>query len=834
MFRKRVVRTKAVEDDTETKREKEHRELAYRAAVEGIVLLENDGALPIKPDKIALYGAGAEKTIKGGTGSGEVNERHSVNILEGLESAGFTITTKKWIDDYNSLFKKRKENYDEEISSKVNIFNVYNLSELMKTPFRYPRGREITTDDIESSETSTCIYVVARQSGEGSDRKLDENDYNLSDTERRNIEKCAKSYKNTIVVVNVGAPFDLSFIDEIQGINALIFFCQQGTEGGTAFADLISGKVSPSGKLVDTWPKKYDDIPFAREYSYLNGNLDNEYYKEGIYVGYRYFDTFNVEPQYEFGYGFSYTTFDISFINAEIDKTNLAVKAKVKNTGDKFSGKEVVQLYVSCPRNKLKKEYQRLVAFTKTRELKPGETQEMELKIYLTSLKSYDEENASFVLEQGDYIVRLGNSSRNTKPCTVLTLDRNIILSRHKNVCKPQSQIKEISAPEVGYNDDLSEIKRITINPSSFQTTEHEYKSPPVYSDEKVTRLMSKLGIKEMIELVVGPGAKSSLFNKNYFNAPGAAGYTTSKLVKKGIMNIALADGPAGLRLQKISSVNKKGRIKMIEPHLDIFNFFPKLLKKHIFGKPEKDRLIYQFTTAFPVELALAQTWNTELLEEIGRAVSVEMSEYGITYWLAPAMNIHRNPLCGRNFEYYSEDPYLSGKLAAAITRGIQSIEGNYVTIKHFCANNQEDNRMKVSSNVNERALREIYLWGFEIAVREANPKGVMTGYNRLNGIYTPNSHDLCTKVLRNEWGFDGVVMTDWYSTARGLADNALCMKAGNDLIMPGGRYYKKEILAGLKNGTIEKIDIQRCASNVLKIIIYSRLAQEYELDKHA
>lgn len=266
----------------------------------------------------------------------------------------------------------------------------------------------------------------------------------------------------------------------------------------------------------------------------------------------------------------------------------------------------------------------------------------------------------------------------------------------------------------------------------------------------------------------------------------------------------------------------------MVDAQLELLNYLPKMTKKLIFGNPDKDVLLYQFTTAFPVELAMAQTWNTELLEEVVRAISTEMDEYGITCWLAPAVNIHRNPLCGRNFEYYSEDPFLSGKLAAAITNGVQSIEGNYVTVKHFCANNQEDNRMRVSSNINVRALREIYLKAFEIVVCEANPKAVMTSYNWLNEIYTANSYDLCTKVLRNEWDFDGVVMTDWYSTAEGLADSASCMKAGNDLIMPGGKYYKKEILAGFKSGKIAEEDIIRCAANVLRSIVYSKLAREY------
>ncbi|WP_163192139.1 glycoside hydrolase family 3 protein [Clostridium thermarum] len=818
-----MLRTKAVYQNNETERERKHRQQSYRAALEGIVLLENDGAMPVKPGKIALYGAGAAMTIKGGTGSGEVNERYSVSILEGLERAGYTITTMKWLNDYARMFKEEQEAYAAIAAKKIRKLDIINL---MAEPFKYPHGREISHEDIEESDTDTCIYVVARQAGEGADRKLDNGEYNLTDIERVNIMKCAEAYKKTIVVINVGASFDVSFVYEIPGINALVYFCQQGTEGGTAFADILSGKAVPSGKLTDTWARTYDDIPFACEYSYLNGDLQNEYYKEGIYVGYRYFDTFKVKPQYEFGYGLSYTQFHMGFVNAVIDKTKATIRVKVQNIGDKYAGKEVVQLYVSCPQNKLHKEYQRLAAFAKTKELKPGEAQELDLDIDMRALSSYDEESASFILEQGDYIVRLGNSSRNTVPCAVISLDNDVTVSKHANICRPQLKLQEIEPPKVAYDDDLQNVVKLTASASDFETVTYEYKEPPVYSDQRVDEIMKRLTLKDMVELVVGAG----MFGKTYFTCPGAVGNTTSKIVKKGIINIALSDGPAGLRLQKTSTVTKKGKVKMIDAHIEFMNYLPKLIKKFMFGNPNKDTLIYQFTTAFPVELALAQTWNTELLEEIGRAISVEMAEYGVTYWLAPAMNIHRNPLCGRNFEYYSEDPYLTGKMAAAVTKGCQSIEGNYVTIKHFCANNQEDNRNKVSSNVNERALREIYLRGFEIAVREAGAKGVMTSYNKVNGTYTPNSHDLCTKVLRNEWGFDGVVMTDWFSTGKGLANNGLCMKAGNDLIMPGGRRYKKEILAELKKGTINEKDIRRCAANVLRSILNSNLAKEYKL----
>jgi beta-glucosidase len=819
------LRTKTSYSQEATKRELHNRQIAYRAALEGIVLLQNDGALPIKPGSLALYGAGAAMTIKGGTGSGEVNERYSVNIMEGMKKSGFTITTKKWIEDYESMYKDSKAKYADEFRKKIRRFN---MAEIMGHPFRYPFGREITDEDISSSNTDTCIYVVSRQAGEGMDRKLDNYDNNLSEVEIKNIRKCVENYKKTIVVINVGSSFDVSFMDEIKGINALVFFCQQGTEGGTAFADIITGKVSPSGRLSDTWAMKYDDIPFASEFSYLNGNLNEEYYKEGIYVGYRYFDTFMVKPRYEFGYGLSYTEFSITVSETIVDRTKIRVKAHVTNTGKIYGGKEVVQLYVSCPQGKIPKEYQKLAAFAKTVELKPGQSEELELTFDLSDLVSYREDSADYILEKGDYILRIGESSRKTIPCAVVNLDEDVIASKHQNICSVKEKIQELTSSEALFSDNLENVERLSVKASDFTTVVYEYSTPPVYSDEKVDDLINKLSLKDMVNLVVGAGMFG---NKNYFTAPGAVGNTTSKLVDKGIINVTFSDGPAGLRLQRTSAVTKRGKVKMIDSLIEVLEYMPKIIRFFVFGNPEKDTLIYQYTTAFPVGLSLAQTWNIELLEEVGQAISAEMKEYGITYWLAPAMNIHRNPLCGRNFEYFSEDPLLTGKLAAYITKGVQSVEGNYATIKHFCANNQEENRNKVSSNVSERALREIYLRGFEIAVREGGAKSVMTSYNRVNGIYTPNSYDLCTKALRNEWGFDGVVMTDWFSCGKGLGDSALALSAGNDLIMPGTGVNKKVILSAVKKGTIKEEDIKRCAANVLRSIVYSNLAKEIKVE---
>jgi len=312
------------------------------------------------------------------------------------------------------------------------------------------------------------------------------------------------------------------------------------------------------------------------------------------------------------------------------------------------------------------------------------------------------------------------------------------------------------------------------------------------------------------------------------FNMPGSVGNTTSKFWDKGLANVTLCDGPAGLRISKRAAITADGQIKNVDLPFSSLESLPKFVKKFMAADENKNTLLYQYTTAFPVATALAQTFNTDILYEVGSAIYREMKEYGAVYWLAPALNIHRNPLCGRNFEYYSEDPFLSGIMAAAITKGIQQEDGYYVTIKHFAANNQENNRNFVSSNISERALREIYLRGFEIAVRDGGAKGVMTSYNKINGIWAPSSYDLCTKALRNEWGFDGVVMTDWMSTGKGKADNALAMKAGNDLIMPGGKYYKKDMMAGLNAGRCSEEDIRRCCANVIKSIFASQIQKEY------
>ncbi len=817
------LRTKASRSDAVTQREKENLQVAYRAACEGVVLLKNDGALPLKNKTVALYGPGASMTIKGGTGSGEVNERHSVTILEGLKDRGFTIATEAWIADFERFYTEAEAAYKIEKRKRLNLFKLNEIMQMLFDNFRIPAGPAIT-DKYLTADTDSCIYVLSRQAGEGGDRKLEKGDYLLTDQEAADIRTCAAHYEKFVLVINCGSSMDLSALDGIGGINAILYMGQLGTEGGSALADILSGAVNPSGRLADTWAYRYEDFPFAMEYGSLNGDLQNENYHEGIFVGYRWFDSFGILPRYPFGFGLSYTSFDIQCTETCVEGTRVRMKAQITNTGSR-SGREVAQLYLTAPEEGMTREYQSLAAFGKTRELAPGESEILELRFDLRELASYREQDGAYVLEAGEYVLRLGSSSRNTEPAAVLYLKNEVIVSRHDHICPLMQPMEELYAPARPREVLPASLPRITLDEKTFVPVAYTYEERPIYPDERTRAFVEKLTDAEMADIVVGIGMFGG---EKKFDLPGSVGNTTSKFWDRGLANVALCDGPAGLRIQKHSTVSKKGKIKPVEMALSIFESAPDFLKKLITGNPEREQSLYQFTTAFPVTAALAQTWNAPLMEEVGQAIYREMKEYGCTYWLAPAVNIHRNPLCGRNFEYYSEDPRLTGLLAAAVTRGVQSEPGFYVTVKHFACNNQEDNRNYVSSNVSERALREIYLRAFEYPVRQGGARGIMTSYNRLNGCYTSNSHDLCTKVLRCEWGFGGVVMTDWFSTNKGQASSALAIAAGNDLIMPGGGSFKKDILAGLTDGRLRREDLRRCCANVVASIFDSQTQKEY------
>lgn len=813
-------------DNTVSEREKKHKDIAYRAACEGIVLLENNGALPIKPGKIALFGAGAKWTIKGGTGSGDVNERHSTSIYEGLVDAGFEITSEDWLRQYDELHDRVMKDATDNFMSAVKHMQFGDIMGMFMGTVEYPQMKVIKAD-IAKAPADTAIYVVSRQAGEGADRHIENGDNDLSDGEIESLQRLTTFYKNVVLVINIGCSLNMDFLSKVPGLGAVIYMCQQGTEGGHAFADIITGKVNPSGKLSDTWAKKYEDIPFANEYSYLNGNLKDEYYKEGILVGYRYFDAYGVEPQYPFGYGLSYTTFAFKTTNAEVDKTVVTVDIEVSNTGN-VPGKEVAQVYLSAPNGVLKKEHKSLVAFKKTGVIKPGEVEKLQVSFDLRDCGSYQELGARYILDKGSYIVKVGDSSRNTFNSFVLELDEFTVVEQAKNICPTIKEFSELDIPERG-EEDLSKLSHLEVKSSDFETIYHDYSAPKPYHDPEVDAVVDKMSLLDKATVCVGAGM---LNGNRVTKIEGAVGHSTSKFFEKyGLPSVEFSDGPAGLRLTRFSGVYENGKVKMIDSPLAGLDLLPNSIKKFIYADKDKCKTAYQYTTAFPVEVALAQTWNMDLLYEMGTAIAAEMQEFGIAYWLAPALNIHRNPLCGRNFEYYSEDPLLTGKCAAAVISGVQSIPGLYVAAKHYCCNNQEDNRMGVSSNVKERTLREIYLKGFGIAVKEGKASGIMTSYNKVNGVNPPNSYDLCTTYLRNECGFDGVVMTDWFGDVFS-GTPVLAMHAGNDLSMPGLPTQNLQILLGTKLSYVNEVDVDRCCRNIVKQILHSDTAAQLKENK--
>ena len=796
--------------------ELKNRELSRVAAREGFVLLKNDNkALPLKNKKIALYGMGARLTVKGGLGSGSVEERYSVNIEDGLKNAGFEITTEKWLDDYDSEYSSTYQEYHDMVEDKVK--DLVNPMEIIPIAhsyvYRYPSGRLVTKEDIENSNTDTAIYVLMRQAGECNDRKLEKGDYYITDIERENLRIVSEAYKNTILVINVGGHIDLSFLDEIKGIDAVVLFVQGGEEGGNALSDVLSGKVNFSGKLSDTIPLRYEDIPFGDEFSYLNGDLKNEYYKEGIYVGYRYFDSFDKDVRYPFGFGLSYTDFKIETKSVSLDKTNINIKVAVTNIGE-VSGKEVVQVYISLPGSN--KEYQRLVAFQKTKELEKGETETMDLSFSLEDCTSYNEEKAAWILDEGDYILRVGNSSRNTNLSAIFDIPQTIVVTECKNCCSLQNKLP-LFYPDKEREERAECEMRLRVNPEDFTTKTVSYIEPSIKETEEEKSILDSLTIEEEAWLLQGGDLRNP--PKGTLEIHGAGGKTVTALLGKGIRNVLFSDGPAGVNIaNKVKALPGGGFAPAMVPERYSWGVMGKAMKAQLERIPGE--IVYRYATAWPVEMLLAQTWNKELLESIGKAVGEEMLQFGITIWLSPGMNIHRNPLGGRAFEYYSEDPVLTGELAASLTKGVQSHKGLGVSLKHFCCNNTEDNRNGISSNVSERALREIYLKGFEIAVKKSQPKTVMSSYNMLNHIYTANRHDLLTDILRSEWGFEGLVMTDWGSTNEKAGRPEKTAPSGNDLIMPGSDYDRECILKAIKNGKMTPEVVRRSACRVLRMML--------------
>ena len=824
-----------------SQREKDNAILAREAAAEGFVLLKNEAqTLPLKPGtKIGLYGAGAVRTIKGGTGSGDVNNRYNVNIYDGLKNAGYEITSVEWLDGYDSCYIQARESWKAEIFRKLteecngNFFEAYST-----TPFSMPAGAAIDEAAAKEDGAEIAMYVLARIAGENADRRDEAGDYYITEEERAQIAVLCEAYEKVILVVNTGGLIDLAFTDEFPNITAVLQFVQAGQEGGNALADVISGKVTPSGKLVDSWALDYMDYPNAAYFSHKSGDVYREEYREGIYVGYRYFDTFDVPVRYSFGYGLSYTEFDIKVtgISKQISaqgKPTLSVSVDVINTGAAYSGKEVVQVYVSCPQGKLPKEFRRLAAFGKTKLLAPGETQSLTLSMDLYQLASYSEEQAAWLLETGTYGIWVGNALSTAALCGTFVLDETKVLVQCEHICPLKESLEELQPDKAKLEEKQTawlrkaeerKLPKVQISAKELPTETVVYEKLQDQYPGRAGEIVDQLSTKELIALATGDPAKdqgASALGSAGQTVPGAAAETVTVPEKAPyyVASIVLADGPAGLRLRSEYQVREDGSIDGGD-FLDGF-------ENGYFAEPKESKGIvyHQYCTAIPVGTLLAQSWNLELMHTLGRMIAGEMNEFEVTLWLAPGMNIHRNPLCGRNFEYYSEDPLLAGSMAAAMTQGVQSIPGCGTTIKHFACNNQEDNRMGSDSILSERTLREIYLKGFETAIRSAQPMAMMTSYNLINGVHAANNYDICTKAARDEWGFAGAIMTDWTTTTDSTAGEctaAGCMKAGNDMVMPGDMRDHASIRQALKDGTLDIRELKRCVYHTIKIILQS------------
>ena len=824
--------------DAVTKREQENREIARRAASEGFVLLKNDGhLLPLAAKgKIGLYGAGAVKTIKGGTGSGDVNERDCVSICQGLKAAGYEVTSDAWLSSYETIYADARQAWKEEVLRKLKQYDGNFFQAYSTTPFVVPCGDSIDEEAAKADGADVAVFVLSRIAGENADRHDTEGDYFITKEEKSLLAQISASYDSVVLVINTGGLIDLAFTEEFTNIKSIVQFMQAGQEGGSAFADIISGAVNPSGKMTDSWAFTYLDYPNARTFSHKNGNTDTEKYEEGIFVGYRYFDTFDVPVRYGFGFGLSYTEFSVvgtgvSASGLGTDQPKISVTASVKNTGNTYAGKEVAEVYVSCPQNGMPKEYRRLAGFAKTRLLSPGENQDLTITFPLYQLASYHEDRSAWILEAGTYGIWVGNSLESASLSATISLDADVVMVQCESICERKEDLKEL-IPDAGKMKEKEAVWKslaeslklpdLSVCADQIVTETVAYPEHSGVTEGKAGEIVSTLSEEQLIALATGdPGkGQENALGSAGLTVPGAAAETSSAAIESpwNVASMVLADGPAGLRLHKTYQV-VDGKINK--------GSFLQAFEGGFFADPEEPEgtTYYQYCTALPVGTLLAQTWDVNLLKEAGEMIGREMELFNVTLWLAPGMNIHRNPLCGRNFEYYSEDPLLSGMMASAITLGVQKVPGCGTTIKHFACNNQEDNRMGSDSVLSERALREIYLKGFEIAVKNSQPMSIMTSYNQINGVHAANSYDICTKAARDEWGFAGAIMTDWTTTTAstaGVCTAAGCMRAGNDMVMPGVKEDHDNIRRELKEGTLEISALQRCICNTVNLVLQS------------
>lgn len=764
--------------------------LVRRAAAQGAVLLKNDGVLPLKDGcRVSLFGRVQQNWFYTGYGSGgEVNRPYEVNLADGIRNCENLKLNEKLANKYERWCAENKIN--------DSVWGMW--------PRFYPEMPIEASEIFEASKESDCaVVVIGRSSGEDRDCSLEKGSYYLTDDELRLLGCVTDYFSKTVVLLNIGCMMDLKWAEKFgDKINALLILWQGGMESGNAAADILCGKENPSGKLTDTAAAEYEDYPSAKDFA----NVEFNNYTDDIYVGYRFFETFEKEKVlYPFGFGLSYTQFSVKCESAEPAENGFSFNVTVTNTGER-SGREVVQLYIQKPCTVLGNPARELAAFAKTDELKPNESQTLNLFVSMYQLSSYDSEGKSgfksaYVTEGGLYRFYLGTDVRSAEEVYTFYEEETKLYEQLSECLAPENGFEVITAVE-GINGFIpvkrkcperqtNLAQRIIKNlPSQKERSDKNNITLYDVANGKATmdEFISTLSLDELEAITRGDYTMDSPLGAK--GNAGALGGVLPSLREKGVSAAITTDGPSGIRLEACCSL-------------------------------------------IPIGTLLACTFDEKLVEEVYSAIAREMKDRGSHILLAPGMNIHRNPLCGRNFEYYSEDPLVTGKIAAAAVRGIQSCNSSACP-KHFACNNQEFKRTVNDSRVSERALRQIYLKGFEICIKEAEPKNIMTSYNKVNGVYSYYNYDLCTSILRNEWGYKGNVMTDWWNKKGkspdfpSVYDQAYRIRAQVDMLMPGGKRTGKRkpdgtLLKSLRdrNG-ITLAEIQRSAENVLNFIINS------------
>ena len=775
---------------------KEHIQLSKEAAKEGMVLLKNEnGLLPLAVgSKIALFGKGSFDYVKGGGGSGDVYTAYVRNLYEGLKAQETAV----------QIYEPLSAFYRTDIRHQYEAGAAPGMTVEPELPAELADGAKAYAD--------IAVVVISRFSGEGWDRSsiecnnefnpwdnetsmpkiskevFPDGDFYLTSREKAMLSMVKERFDNIVVVLNIGGIIDLSWVKDDDQISSALLAWQGGMEGGLAMAELLTGNGNPSGKLVDTFAARTEDYPstanFHESFDYVN-------YTEDIYVGYRYFETIPGAKEkvvYPFGYGLSYTTFYLDIPVVEQTEDEIFATVQVTNTGD-TAGKEVVQLYFEAPQGILKKPARQLAAFAKTRLLLPGETQLVRLSFKKEDMASYDDlgkiAKSAYVLEKGIYKIYAGTSVRDIEEIDQMELSKNVITRQLSAHLVPNS-LKERMLSD-GSFEALPQSECPDINECVFEKMKpgtEEGLTPAVRSCSRGA-LFDTYGKKQFIDVAQGKLSldefMAQLSDDDLLHLLGgqpntgvANTFGFGNLPDYGVPSIMTADGPAGLRIGSECGV---------------------------------------CTTAWPCATLLACTWNPALIQQIGQAGAEEVKENNLAVWLTPAVNIHRNPLCGRNFEYYSEDPLIAGKMGAAMVKGIQS-QHIAASVKHFAANNKETNRKHSDSRVSERALREIYLRVFEIIVKEAQPWTIMSSYNAINGHRASENHELLEDILRGEWGFKGMVTTDWWTRAEHYKE----IKAGNDIKMGTG--FPDRVKKAIEMGQLGRPELEHCARRVLELIL--------------